>query len=170
MKKIVFAIFFLVSTLFGRYVSVPVINTDSGIINLSMSINGENIQFHDFPGKYVLLEYFGAHCPVCKSEVKHMKIINKENPLIKVVAVEVQGTPDSTLKDFIFERGISFPVVSFNNSIEFYYYARAGVPNWGGRIPMMVLFATNGKKIKSFTGLKTEEDIMKALNEYRKGR
>ena len=168
MKKIVFSIIFLVSTLFGRYVSVPVVNGDSGINNLSMSVNGKNITFHDFPGKYVLLEYFGAHCPVCKSEVKHMKSINRNNPLIKVVAVEVQGTSESALKDFIFERGISYPVVSFNNSIEFYYYARAGVPEWGGRIPMMVLFAPDGTKIKSFTGFKTEEDIMKALNSYRK--
>ena len=170
MKKIIFATIFLVSTLFGRYASVPVVNIDSGISNLSMSINGENIKFYDFPEKYVLLEYFGAHCPVCKSEVKHMKQIHRDNPLIKVVAVEVQGTPEDELKDFIFERGITYPIVSFNNSIEFYYYARVGVPNWGGKIPMMVLFAPNGKKIKAFIGYKTEEDIMKALNEYRKGR
>ena len=163
MRKILFFTLFLVSALFSRSVVVPVINSDSGISSLYMDINGKNINFQNFPGKYVLLEYFGAHCPVCKSEVKHMKMINQQNPLVKVVAVEVQDTKEDALKDFISKNGIKYPIVSFKNSLEFYNY----VPEWKGRIPMMILFAPNGEPIKRFKGFKKAEDIMNTINEYK---
>ncbi len=158
MRKILFFTLFLVSSIFARSITIPVVNPESGISQLNMDINGKNINFLNYPAKYVVLEYFGAHCPVCQAELKHMKNINKD-PSIQVVGVEVQGTSEDDLKKFIKENDVKYPIISYNNSLEFYNYA----PEWNGKIPMIIIFAQNGVPIKKFLGFKKEEELINAM-------
>jgi len=133
-----------------------------------MDINGEHIDFQGYQGKYVLLEYFGTRCPMCAMEVDHLKSMQANNPDIEVIAVELQNTDKETLSDYVFEKGINYPVIDFSNAYDLYMFAKSAAPKWSGAIPMIILFDKNGQALTYFMGVVDETQVLEAIKQYSK--
>jgi len=131
-----------------------------------MDINGEHIDFQGYQGKYVLLEYFGTRCPMCAMELEHLKSMQKNNPLLEVIAVELQNTSKEDLSDYIFEKGINYPVIDFKNAYTLYMFAKNAASQWQGSIPLIILFDKNGQALTYFMGVIGEDDIINAIKNY----
>ncbi len=162
MKKIFSSLLLASTLLLAQTVTVPTVNTQTPI---TMDINGEHIDFSGYAGKYVILEYFGTHCPVCQMEIDHLKSMQQNNPKLEVISVELQNTPVEALKDFVFEKGINYPVIDFKNAYSLYMFAKNAAPQWQGAIPLMILFDKNGQALTYFMGVTSEEDIIKAIKD-----
>jgi len=162
MRKILSSLALLSTLLFAEAVTVPTVNKTP----ITMDINGEHIDFQGYQGKYVLLEYFGTHCPMCMMEIEHLKALQKNYPDIKVISVELQNTPADRLKDFVFEKDIKYPVIDFQNAYTLYMFAKNVAPQWTGGIPMMILFDKNGQALTYFIGVTSQEDIIKTIKQY----
>jgi thiol-disulfide isomerase/thioredoxin len=164
MKKLLSSLLLASSLLFAEAVTIPTVNKTP----ITMDINGEHIDFQGYQGKYVLLEFFGTRCPMCAMELEHLKSMQKNNPELEVIAVELQNTPKDTLSDYIFENDINYPVIDFQNAYTLYMFAKNAAPKWKGGIPMTILFDKNGQALTYFVGVITETDILNAIKEYGK--
>jgi len=162
MKKILASLALLSSLLFAQPVTVPTVNKTP----ITMDINGEHIDFQGYNGKYVLLEYFGTHCPMCAMEVDHLKSMQQNNPDIEVIAVELQNTDKEALSDYVFEKGINYPVIDFSNAYDLYMFAKNAAPQWTGSIPMIILFDKDGQALTYFMGVIDETDVLNAIKQY----
>ena len=162
MRRVFVLVLFLASFVLAKDISLPVLN--NGGKSLSVSIEDKKINFKDYPNKYIILEFFGYRCPTCFYETTHLKIMQKDNPFIKVVAVHMDNLSNERLDDYIFENGINYPVVPFTYAYDLDKFARYVEPRWGGVIPFMMLINKEGKVLNTFLGITTEEDIMKYIN------
>ncbi len=162
MRRLVVLVAIFVGFAFAKDISLPALNNAGK--SLSVSIEDKKIKFKDYPNKYIILEFFGYRCPTCFYETSHLKIMQKDNPFVKVVAVHMDTLPNDRLDDYIFENGINYPVVPFTYAYDLDKFARYVEPRWGGMIPFMMLINTEGKVLNTFLGITTEEDIMKYIN------
>ena len=160
MIKILSSLAFVVSVMFATEVTYPTTNTQTPI---KMDIQEKSIIFKNLPKKYTLLEFFGVRCPMCRMEVPHLISMQKNNPRLQVVAVEMQGTNKETLDDFIFEKGINYPVFSFDYSSELYKFGNRINTNWEGGIPMTIVLDPNGQALLYFMGVISEDEIIEAI-------
>ena len=161
MRRVLVLVVFLASFVLAKDISLPVLNNNS--VNLSVNISDKNIFFRDYPNKYIILEFFGYRCPTCYYETAHLKIMQKDNPFIKVVGVHMDELTNDRLDDYIFENGINYPIVPFTYAYDLDKFARYVEPRWGGMIPFMMLINRQGRVINTFLGITTEEDIMKSI-------
>jgi len=145
--------------LLAQSTTVPTVNNTP----ITMDIYGEHIDFQGYKGNYVVLEFFGTHCPMCQMELPYLKSLIQNNPDIKVIGVELQNTPTDRLKSFIDDHQINYPIVDFQNAYTLYKYAKSVASKWKGSIPLIILFDKNGQALTYFIGVAGEEDIKKAL-------
>jgi peroxiredoxin len=164
MKKLLSSLLLASSILFAEAVSIPTVNKTPMI----MDINGEHIDFQGYQGKYVVLEFFGTRCPMCSMELEHLKSMQKNNPEIEVIAVELQNTPTDRLQNYIANNEITYPVIDFQNAYTLYSFAKNAAPKWNGGIPMTILFDKSGQALTYFVGVITETDVLNALKQFGK--
>ncbi len=99
----------------------PSVNSEKNIIQLSetdynweiQSINGNSINFSDYTGKVIFLNFWATWCPPCVGEMPEIqKLYNlyKNNNGIKFLLVT--NEPISKAREFIKKREYDFPVFS----------------------------------------------------------
>ena len=129
-----------------------------------MKITDIGFDFEQYKGKYVLLDFFGPHCPPCLIEMPHLVELQKEqkdNLVIIGVQVQQQMSP-AALKAFMKEKKLNYPVVNLDYAMELVQFIRANT-NWGGQIPYMLLFNKEGKFTQTYMGLTDVSKIKKEL-------
>jgi len=166
MRKILVILGFLVSIVYAKDLAIPTLNNNNMPVNVS--INDKSIIFHDYPNKYIVLEFFGYGCPTCRHEIANLKSMQKGNPEIQVVSVHMNDLDDEGMNDFIFEYGINYPVVNFKYSYDLYQYAKKVDPDWEDMIPFMVIIDKDGKFLTSFMGMITEDEILEGIKKVKR--
>ena len=76
------------------------------------SIDGKKSKLSDYRGKAVFLNFWASWCNPCKAELPDIQEMSRRmdaNAFV-VVAVSVDTTGADKLKEFLNDRGISFPV------------------------------------------------------------
>jgi len=105
------------------------------------------LDFVNFRGKAVLLEFWGTHCPPCLYSIEHYKKLKKEfGDKMAMVAIEVQMTPKEQLKKFVEAKNINYNVVTQKDAGFFVNYV-AQRAQWRGAIPFLIALDKDGNVI-----------------------
>jgi len=138
----------------------------SPTITLEKIENG--IDFKEFKGKVVLLNFFATWCPPCRAEIPHLNNLQeKYKEKFEVLALNMgdktgkQSTKEQ-IDSFIDEYSITYNVSNDENNFK--------ISDMIGDIkviPTMFLFDTNGKLVQKYVGIVPEEmletDIKRVL-------
>lgn len=135
-------------------------------ITLEKTDNG--IDFKEFKGKVVLLNFFATWCPPCKAEIPHLNNLKeKYKDSFEIVALNMGEknavqSPNEKIAEFIKEYNINYNVSNSEKNFK--------ISEMMGNIqviPTMFLFDTEGKILQKYVGIVPEEmietDIKKAL-------
>ncbi|WP_374723446.1 thiol-disulfide oxidoreductase ResA [Calidifontibacillus erzurumensis] len=116
-------------------------------------LNGNEVEFADYRGKGVFLNFWGTWCKPCEREMPYME--NQYNVYkdqgVEILAVNV-GEPELSVKNFVERKGLTFPVV-IDKDLE--VLEAYGV----NPLPTTFLVDKEGKIIDIITGQLTEEMI-----------
>ena len=173
MKKRIFTILLALSFLplmaqskNDAYMSLPTVQGSK--IHVKGTENG--LEFKEFKGKIVFLEFWGTHCPPCLMSIPHyIDLTKKYGDKFKMVAVEVQDTPKNLLKEFVKARGINYNVVAYRDALPFVRYIaqRAG---WNASIPFLMIFDKNGNVVTMQVGLLNEKALAGIIQQLSKAK
>ena len=126
------------------------------------------LDFKEYRGRVVFLEFWGTHCPPCLISVpNYIKLKKMFKDKLAIVAIEVQDTPADKLKKFAEAKGINYDVVPYRDAYSFVNYVgkRAG---WKGSIPFLIILDKSGNVVTMQVGLLNEkalEGIVEKLSE-----
>ncbi len=123
------------------------------------TLSGEKVQLSDYRGQGVFLNFWATYCPPCKKEMPFMENQYQyfKDKGVQVLAVDV-GEPKVTVKSFVNEYGLSFPVPMDQDKDVLNAY---GV----GPIPVTFLINKDGVVEDRITAGLTEEDIRKYMKQ-----
>jgi thiol-disulfide isomerase/thioredoxin len=164
MKKLgfialVFVLVF-VSSLQAKPSNTMSLTTSAGKI-IDINITQEGFVFKQYPGKTVLLNFFGPMCPPCIIEMPHLIELQKEHKDdLQIVAVQVQKPMENKeLAAFIKKNNINYPVVNLNDAWDIVSFIKANT-NWGGQIPFMMMFNKKGHLKNQYMGVVANEKLL----------
>ncbi|HIO90862.1 MAG TPA: redoxin domain-containing protein [Campylobacterales bacterium] len=160
--KILLALVVGLNLLLAQPISLP---TTTGTI-LNMDITSNTLKVAGYEDKYIILEFFGKRCPVCTQIAPTIsKLNNRED--IQVIGVHMQdGIDDSSLNSFLNSKGVSFPVINYNQSYAPYALAKGIATDWKLQIPFMLFIAPSGQIVSYAMGFQSEDDILGAFRTY----
>ena len=158
MKKAIILFLFISNILFSQN-----IDEGTGVSKLKIGdkapdfefvdLDGKSINFNQFKGKYVLINFFATWCAPC---VKEMPLI--ENEIWKshknnddfIILSFGRGHSNEEVKKFISEKGFTFPIYSDQNKMIFNLFALSFIPR-------NYIIDKNGIVIYSEGGFRPEE-------------
>ncbi|WP_236633043.1 TlpA family protein disulfide reductase [Campylobacter armoricus] len=116
----------------------------------------------DDNSKAKLFVFFTTWCAPCKAQIPHLNNLQKKyQDRFEVIALSLEENKNQEVIDFIQENKMDFPVALGENNFIFSKILNVNA------IPTMVLFDTNGEKIKEYLGMIPEEmldiDIQKVI-------
>jgi len=144
------------------YIKLPTI--DGKTIQVKGTDNG--LDFPQYKGKVVFLEFWGTHCPPCLASIPHyVDMIKKYKGKLAMLGIEVQNTPKVRLKAFAENKGINYDVVAYQDAGYFvdYIAKRAG---WKGSIPFLLILDPQGKVITMQVGMLPQNVLEKVVNDF----
>ncbi len=131
---------------------------------LELDITDGGFTFPQYPGKTVMLNFFGPMCPPCMIKMPHLnELQNSSSKDIQIISIQVQlDMSDEELGDFIKTNKIKHPVVNLNNAWDIVTFVRANT-DWQGEIPYMMMFGKNGNHKETYMGVVSNEKIIKDM-------
>ena len=82
--------------------------------------NGKTLKLSDFRGKVVLLQFFATFCPPCKAEMPFLEELSRKyrgKVVVIGLSTDYIGENPSSLKGFLKEVGVTYPVGIVNEQI-----------------------------------------------------
>lgn len=136
--------------------------TTGDTIKLTALENG--IEFENYKGKIVLVDFFATWCPPCLAEIPHLNDIqNSFKNDVQIIGVLMEESKDNqTIEKFRTDNKMAFPVT---NSADNFALSDA----LGGirSLPTMVMYDKNGEYFTHYVGAAPQEmiesDIRKAM-------
>ena len=167
MKKLgllafIFTLIFL-SSIHAKSSNKMALTTTAGkIIDINITQNG--FVFKQFPGKTVLMNFFGPMCPPCIIEMPHLIELQKQHKdELQIIAVQVQMPMEQNeIKDFIKKNNVNYPVINLNDAWDIASFVKANT-NWGGQIPFMMMFDKNGHLKNQYMGVVANEKLLEDM-------
>jgi len=165
LSKIFFALILIFTALNAKGLTFKLPTVQGKTIEVSELKNG--LDFKDFKGKVVLLEFWGTHCPPCLYSInKYKQLLNEYKDKVAMVAIEVQMTPRDKLKEFVKRAGINYNVVAQEDARSFIAYV-AQRAQWRGSIPFLIVLDRNGEVLDIKTGFSPNEfEHIRAIIKY----
>jgi thiol-disulfide isomerase/thioredoxin len=167
MKKLgflalVFALIFVSSAQAKSSNHMSLTTTAGKVINIDITPNG--FEFKQYPGKTVLMNFFGPMCPPCIIEMPHLIELQKEHKdEIQIIAVQVQMPMEQgEIKDFVKKNNINYPVINLNDAWDIVSFVKANT-NWGGQIPFMMMFDKKGYLKQQYMGLVENDKLLRDM-------
>ncbi len=140
---------FAVSNLLS-YIRAPKLDSDSLPIIEAKFIDGNIINMKKYQGKPLLINFWGTWCPVCKQESPSIDTVSKQ---YNVISVAVNSRSDNHIKDWMRDRGVSYPVI---NDIDGKWAERFKVKVF----PTNFIYDSNGKLKFTETGYSTTAGLL----------
>jgi peroxiredoxin len=79
------------------------------------TIDGNEISLSSLRGKRVILDFWATWCPPCKKEIPHFVKIRSEINPDELVIIGISSESTQTLKEFVEDNAINYPVASESN-------------------------------------------------------
>jgi len=76
------------------------------------TLEGKTIKLSELKGKRVILNFWATWCPPCMAEVPYFIKLRSETPESEIVIVGISSEDVGTLKAFVKQNGINYPVAS----------------------------------------------------------
>jgi len=167
MKKLGFLAFvftlIFVSTVYAKSTNeMALTTTDGKIIDINITQNG--FEFKQYPGKTVLMNFFGPMCPPCIIEMPHLIELQKQHKdELQIIAVQVQMPMEQDeIKAFVKKNNVNYPVINLNDAWDIVSFVKANT-NWGGQIPYMMMFDKSGHLKNQYMGVVANEKLLEDM-------
>lgn len=125
-------------------------------------LNGNIVHLRDYRGKWVVVNYWATWCPPCREELPQLESFYKAHRGSAVVlGVNYEDTDPGSLKSFVDEHGITYPILQ----------ADVDQITPFGRIyglPTSFIISPQGKLVQSRTGPVTRQYLDAILSKYAK--
>jgi peroxiredoxin len=114
--------------------------------NITISETKEGFEIEKFKGHAVLLVLFGHRCPPCLKEIpEFIKLTDKYEENLSIIAIEAQEYPLTSLKEFAKEQKINYNIVAGVNHKDFIsYIAKRAEYNQSIPLPLLISIDKNG--------------------------
>jgi thiol-disulfide isomerase/thioredoxin len=82
-------------------------------------LNGKLVKFSDFRGKVIILDFWATWCGPCRVEIPHFVELQKqyEDKGLAVIGVSLDEQGPETVKKFVKQIGVNYPIVIGNHKI-----------------------------------------------------
>ena len=133
--------------------TLHILHTDNGLL------------VKEYPGKVILINFFGKHCKWCMKEIPHLVKLQKEyEGKLQIIAIHAQQpmTPGERVllqKRFHF----NYPIYEYVENADFVNYISQRT-QWQGGLPFSLVFDANGNYVYSFPGYAPEEYLKKVID------
>lgn len=123
------------------------------------SLDGELVSTDDLRGKVVLVNFWATWCPPCRFEMPGFQRVyaDKRDEGFVIVGISTDRAGEGVVREFLEERGITYPVVMATGSV---------VRDFGGvrALPTSYLIDRNGIIRQEVTGIFAEPTLRMAVN------
>lgn len=94
------------------------------------TMDGEAAKLSDFRGQKVLLNFWATWCPPCRAEMPDMQKFHEDHDDAVILSVNLTETENSVrnIEDFLEEYGITFEVLSDENTLVANTYNAQALP------------------------------------------
>ncbi len=154
-RKVVFFSVFVLALLAG---CTRTEKSDASAADFKLQdLSGKVVRLSDFHGKPVLLDFWATWCPPCRESIPGIeKLYKNYGPKgLVVLGISLDDGGWDSVKSFVAQHGITYPVLKGTESVESEYHVRS--------IPMMVVIDKNGKVVKRYLGLGGDDDLEKDI-------
>lgn len=122
-------------------------------------LDGKEHTLKSLKGKVLLLDFWATWCPPCRRELPHVQKLHEELASQGLVVLGVNSEKDEAkLKKSLKENKITFPVLRDTERAASEAYKVTAIPR-------VIIIDRNGTVKADFTGIRTEEELKKALEE-----
>ncbi|MBC8389595.1 MAG: TlpA family protein disulfide reductase [Actinobacteria bacterium] len=122
-----------------------------------MDLDGNEISLSDFNGKILILNFWATWCPPCREEIPNFVEVYNEYESKDVQFIGVSNEDISTLKSFVEDYDISYPILIDDANI---------MGKWGiSAIPTTFVFDKNGQIIFKNVGMMTGEQLKNIIED-----
>jgi cytochrome c biogenesis protein CcmG/thiol:disulfide interchange protein DsbE len=152
----------LAALLMGCGASEETTPSASGYDFTLRDLEGREVNFSDYGGKVVMVNFWAPWCGPCRMETPDLIDLFTEyrDRGFEILAVAIAFRGEQSVHDFVQESGVPYPVLFGNDNL---------VKQYGGfrGIPTTFLFTRDGKLYRKYEGMRPrsvfEEDIKELL-------
>lgn len=138
--------------------AMPAVASETGF--RFVDIHGENIDFQDYQGKWVVVNYWATWCPPCLEEIPelvHFHEEHKSNDAV-VIGFNMEDHPPKRLSQFVEENMMTYPVIPMSEKMELVGAIQG--------LPTTYLLDPTGKPVAMQVGEVTAEMLEDYINNY----
>lgn len=122
-----------------------------------MDLDGNEISLSDFNRKVLILNFWATWCPPCREEIPDFVEVYNEYESKDVQFIGVSNEDISTLKSFVEDYDVSYPILIDDANI---------MGKWGiSAIPTTFVFDKNGQIIFKNVGMMTGEQLKNIIED-----
>ena len=117
-------------------------------------LDGKTVHSTDFKGKVVVLDFWATWCQPCQAEISGFIELQKKYQAqgLAIVGVSVDQASSDTVKSFVQEMGMNYPVVLADTKVVTAYGGIAGLPT-------TFVIDRTGRIVKQHLGFTEKEEI-----------
>ena len=133
---------------------------------LHFDITPTTLSIKEYPGKVVILDFFGANCPPCIVEmpdlVKFQEIFRES---VQVIAIQSSSKRDNEkMIKFAQEHNLNYPVINLKEATNLIVYIQNKI-KWNGALPYKLLFDFRTNLTYKLYGMISFEKLMKVIKQ-----
>ena len=121
-------------------------------------LDGKTVHSADLKGRVVVLDFWATWCPPCRAEIPGFIALQKQYQAqgLAVVGVSVDQSSAASVKAFVQEQGINYPVVRADDQV---------VAAFGGidGLPATFIVDRTGRIVKQHLGYTDQSEIEKEI-------
>lgn len=130
------------------------------VIDLSLPrLGGETLQFSDYRGQWLVVNYWATWCAPCRKEIPELSELHDEREDITVLGLAFEDADESDFEDFLSEFEVTYPIllVDVYNPPEPFGSPKA--------LPTTYILDPEGRSVKTFVGPVTRQTLESFINE-----
>lgn len=150
---IIALLFFTISTISCQAVTLSI--APDFTLN---DLNGKPFSLSQTKGKVVILDFWATWCPPCRMEIPHFESLYNEykDKGLEVVGVALDKGGASSVKPFVEENGVTYPVLIGNQDVAARYGGIRGIPT-------TFLIDREGRIVEKYVGYTDKEVFESAI-------